>query len=296
MLVGKRIDSGEELQHLLSPVKGNHFAKAALDLAWWDLEARMDSVPLWKLLGGRRQVVEVGADFGVKESIGELLRAIDGALQSGYKRVKLKFRPGWDLPMIRAVRKAFAQAVFHVDCNSAYRLEDLDMLRSLDEFELAMIEQPLAHDDLLDHAELQRQIHTPICLDESITSAAKARQAAQIRACGWINIKPGRVGGLTVAVQIHDLCLEAGIPCWVGGMLESSLGAHQCLSLATLPNFVYPNDIFPSSTYYRIDLCDPPVVLSGASQMTAPDTAGSGAEPNPARLKAQTLERVIVRC
>jgi O-succinylbenzoate synthase len=295
MLIGKRIDSGEELQRLLAPVKGNHFAKAALDLAWWDLQARMASMPLWKLLGGRRRVVEVGADFGVKDSIGELLQAIDEALQAGYKRVKLKFRPGWDLPMIRAVRKAFPEAVFHVDCNSAYHLEDLDMLRSLDEFELAMIEQPLAYDDLLDHAELQRQIRTRICLDESITSTARARQAAQIKACGWVNIKPGRVGGLTTAVQIQDLCLAAGIPCWVGGMLESSLGAHQCLALATLPNFLYPNDIFPSATYYRTDLCDPPVVLSGASQVTAPDTPGSGAEPNPARLKAQTLQRVIVR-
>ena len=149
------------------------------------------------------------------------------ALEQGYKRVKLKYRPGWELNMIEPVRAAYPEAVFHVDCNSAYTLDQADMLSSLDDYALAMIEQPLMHDDLVDHATLQKRLATPICLDESITSAYKARQAARIGACGWINVKPGRVGGLTNAVKIHDTCAQAGIPCWVGGMLESSMGSHQ---------------------------------------------------------------------
>jgi O-succinylbenzoate synthase len=252
------------------------------------------SQPLWKALGGTSAVVKVGADFGVKDSIGELLEAVGGAVKAGYLRVKLKYRPGWALEMIREVRARFPDTVFHVDCNSTYTLADTDMFRELDGYRLAMIEQPLMHDDLLDHAELQKRIATPICLDESVTSASKARKAIALGSCRWINVKPGRVGGLTNALAIHDLCMKAGVPCWVGGMLESSLGAHQCLALATLPNFTYPNDIFPSTTYYRNDLGDPPIELSGVSQVTAPDTPGCGAVPDPRRLQAMCIAREVV--
>jgi len=293
-VLGKEVASGEALQALLAPVKGNHFAKAALDQAWWDMHARGLGQPLWKSLGGRKSVVKVGADFGVKDSFAELLSEIEAAVKAGYLRVKLKYRPGWALEMIREVRSAFPTQIFHVDCNSTYTLSDLPMFRELDAFGLAMIEQPLMHDDLVDHAKLQKEIDTPICLDESITSVSKARKAIELKSCGWINIKPGRVGGLTNALAIHDVCARAGMPCWVGGMLESSLGAHQCLALATLPNFTYPNDVFPSHTYYRTDLCDPPVVLSGVSEITAPDTPGSGAEPNPRRLQDQTIAREVI--
>jgi o-succinylbenzoate synthase len=294
LVVGKDVRSGRDLQALLSPVKGNHFAKSALDQAWWDLHARSRGEPLWKVLGGKSPAVKVGADFGVKDSIPELLSCVEGALKAGYLRVKLKYRPGWALEMVEAVRSAFPGAVFHIDCNSSYGLEDTPMFKALDGFRLAMIEQPLAHDDLLDHAKLQREIATPVCLDESVTSAAKARKALELGSCRWVNIKPGRVGGLTNALVIHDLCRAAGVPCWVGGMLESSLGGHQCLALATLPNFTYPNDVFPSETYYRTDLCDPPLVLSGISEMTAPDTPGSGAAPNPDRLRDQAIARSVV--
>jgi o-succinylbenzoate synthase len=293
LLLKQDIHSGEELQQRLSPVKGNNFAKAALDLAWWDLNAKIKGLPLYKALGAARSTVDVGADFGIMENIDLLLKTIDTAVKAGFKRVKLKYRPGWELDMIRAVRKAFPKTVFHVDCNSAYTLDNVKMLRQLDEFNLAMIEQPLMHDDLIDHATLQRQIKTPICLDESVTSPAKARKAIEIKACGWINIKPGRVGGLTNAVIIHDICQAAGIPCWVGGMLESSVGAYHCLALATLPNFKYPNDIFPTDRFYKHDLSDPPMILSGPSQVTAPEIPGCGAEPNPDRLKNQTLEKAI---
>jgi o-succinylbenzoate synthase len=294
LLLGKDIRSGKELQAILSPVKGNQFAKASLDQAWWDLFARERSEPLWKTLGGKTPVVRVGADFGVKDGIPELLAAIEGALRAGYLRVKLKYRPGWALEMVRAVRSAFPAGVFHVDCNSTYTLADLQMFKELDGQGLSMIEQPLMHDDLLDHAVLQKEISTPICLDESITSAAKARKAIALGSCGWINIKPGRVGGLTNALEIHDLCMKAGMPCWVGGMLESSLGAHQCLALATLPNFTYPNDVFPSETYYRPDLSDPPVRLSGISEITAPDTPGCGAAPDPERLRQACILRETI--
>jgi O-succinylbenzoate synthase len=295
LLLRQDIQSGEELQQRLSCVKGNNFAKAALDLAWWDLQAKMNNRPLYQILGGKRNTVDVGADFGIMESIDLLLQTIDTAVKAGFKRVKLKYRPGWELDMIRAVRKAFPNMIFHVDCNSVYTLENTEMLKRLDEFDLAMIEQPLMNDDLIDHATLQRQIKTPICLDESITSPAKARKAIEIKACGWVNIKPGRVGGLTNAIKIHDLCQSAGIPCWVGGMLESSVGAHHCLALATLPNFKYPNDIFPTDRFYKQDLSDPPVILSGPSQATAPEKPGCGTEPNEKRVKDQSLDKVVLK-
>jgi len=173
-LIGKEIDSGETLQQQFSWVAGNFFAKGGLDAAWWDLQARRQSQPLWKLIGGTNQVIDVGADFGVQDSIDMLLSNITGALDAGFKRIKLKYCPGWDVDMIAAVRSTFPDPVFHIDCNSGYTLDDLPMFKKLDQYNLAMIEQPLMRDDLVDHAELQRQIETPICLDESITSPEKA--------------------------------------------------------------------------------------------------------------------------
>jgi o-succinylbenzoate synthase len=295
LLLGQDLRSGDELQHKLSVVKDNYFAKAALDLAWWDFYTKMMNVPLFKALGGNRTVVYAGADFGIMGNVELLLMTIDSAVKAGFKRIKLKYRPGWELDMISAVRKNFPDTVFHVDCNSAYTLDDIEMLKQLDKFNLAMIEQPLMHNDLIDHATLQKQIKTPICLDESITSAEKARKAIEIGACKWINIKPGRVGGLTPAVKIHDLCQKSGIPCWVGGMLESSLGAHHCMALASLPNFKYPNDLFPTDRFFKQDLSDPPMVLSGPSQFMLPKASGCGAEPNQRQLIAQTIEKVSIK-
>jgi o-succinylbenzoate synthase len=295
LLLGQEIDSGEQLQAKLACVKSNPFAKASLDLAWWDLYAKGRQEPLWKTLGGKGPVVDVGADFGVMDAVDDLLRVIGEAMEAGYKRVKLKYRPGWELDMITAVRKEFPDTVFHVDCNSAYTLDDVAMIKALDDFDLAMVEQPLSHDDLVDHATLQAQLETPICLDESITSPAKARKAIQIKACGWVNIKPGRVGGLTQAVKIHDTCQAAGIPCWVGGMLECSVGAMHCVALATLPNFTYPNDIFPTDRFWAEDLGDPPIVHSGPSQISASEEPGCGAEPNAERLARCTLEHAALR-
>ena len=295
LLLGKDIGSGEALQGLLSGIKGNPFAKAALDLAWWDLHAKLGGEPLWQALGGRDPVVDVGADFGVMESVGLLLDTMDGAVGDGYKRVKLKYRPGWDLDMVAAVRERFPDLTVHIDCNSAYTLDALAMFRQLDAYGLAMIEQPLAHDDLVDHATLQAEIETPVCLDESITSADKARKAIEIGACRWVNIKPGRVGGITNALAVHDVCAEAGVPCWIGGMLESAVGASHCLALATLPNVKYPSDVFPSARFYERDLASPPMVHSGPSQFRASDAPGAGAEPDPEMLEQCTLQRAELR-
>ncbi len=293
-LVGQHLATAAELQQRLAPVKGNYFAKGGLDMAWWDLFARKEGRPLYSVLGGRQPVVTVGADFGVMDSIDLLVKNVEGAVAAGFKRVKLKFRPGWDLPVVRAVRRAFPDLVLHIDCNSAYSLEDAPLFGALDEFGLAMIEQPLGHDDLLDHAALQERIRTPICLDESITSVDRARQALEVGACRFINIKPGRVGGLTNAVAVHDLGHEHGVGCWVGGMLESAVGVAHCLALATLPGCTYPADIAPSSRFYRQDLGEPEIVLSGPSQVTALEQPGTGTTPNHARLLRMTLDHTAV--
>jgi len=294
LLIGQEISSGEELQERLSPLKGNFFAKGGFDMAWWELHAKERGEPLWKTIGGLGPTIETGADFGVMDRLEDLLEAIGTAIESGYKRVKLKYKPGWGLNMVEAVRKEFPDMVFHVDCNSFYTLSDMDMFRELDQHSLAMIEQPLANDDLIDHGTLQAAIKTPICLDESINSLQKARKAIQIKSCGWINIKPGRVGGITNALAINKLCGESGIPCWIGGMLESSVGAAHCLALATLPNIEYPCDVFPSDRFYARDLGVPGTLHSGPAQFTASEKPGVGVEPDPDRLEEYLTERAVI--
>jgi O-succinylbenzoate synthase len=297
-VVGRDVASGAELQKLLAHFKGNPFAKAALDTAWWVLDAQRVGQPLHRLLGATRDGCPVGADFGVMDSTDDLLRAIAGAVEAGFPRVKLKFRPGWDLPMLAAVRREFPHQVFHIDCNSGYRLADLDLFRRVDELNLAMIEQPLAHDDVVDHAKLQQAIRTPVCLDESITSVERARQAVELGSCRYVNIKPGRVGGLTNAVAIHDLCRRAGIPCWVGGMLESAVGARLCVALAMLDNFTYPADIFPSKRFYADDLGRPELELTsgpgGTPHVAASRQPGLGAEPDAALLARLTKQKARI--
>ena len=297
-VVEQDFTSGEQLQSRLSPFKGNPCAKATLDVAWWLLDSLARGVPLYRRLGAKRSAVDVGADFGVMDSIDELLSAVETAVAAGFKRIKLKFRPGWDLPMLRAVCRRFPEQTFHIDCNSGYRLEDAELFKQIDELGLAMIEQPLAHDDLVDHAKLQRQIETPICLDESITSVDKARKAIELGSCRYVNIKTGRVGGLTPAVQIHDMCRDAGIPCWVGSMLESAVGTRANIALAMLDNFTYPADLFPSNRFYKQDLSRPPVELTpgddGAPQMCASEEPGIATEPDPALLEQMCLAKATV--
>jgi O-succinylbenzoate synthase len=300
-VIGQDVSSGADLQRRLGLFKGNPFAKAVLDSAWWALESRIQGVPLHRLLGATRDMVPVGADFGVPDdfrspaAIDELLADIGRAVEDGFPRVKLKFRPGWDLPMLRAVRREFPAVTLHIDCNSGYTLADRKLFREVDELGLAMIEQPLSHDDLVDHAALQAEIATPVCLDESLSSSARAEQAVRLGSCRYANIKPGRVGGLTNALAIHDTFRQAGIPCWVGGMLESATGASLCAALAMLDNFTYPADIFPSSRFYAEDLADPPLTLvrlpDGTPAVAAPQTLP---EPHPQRLQRQTVQHAVI--
>lgn len=295
-LLQQDITSGEQLQKRLSLFKGNSFAKAVLDTAWWNLHSRIANQPLHRLLGATRDLVPVGADFGVMDSVGELISSIGQAVEDRFPRVKLKFRPGWDLPMLREVRKHFAEQVFHIDCNSGYRLSDLELFQAVDELNLAMIEQPLRHDDVVDHAELQRQIRTPVCLDETISHPDHAALALRLKSCRYVNIKPGRIGGLTNAVKVHDLCQKAGIPCWVGGMLESATGANLCVAVAMLDNFTYPADIFPSSRFYHVDLAEEPLELvrdaNGTPSVRAPQRIP---EPNTDRLAKLTVQKAMLK-
>lgn len=293
-LVGKRIGSADDLQHVLAPLKGNQFAKAGLDNAWWDLAAKIEGKPLWKMIGGDGPHATVGADISVMENLDDLVAAVGKAQADGFQRTKLKFRRGWGLEMVARVREAFPDAVLHVDCNSSFTLDDAAMFRELDRFGLAMIEQPLAYDDLIDHARLQSQLKTPVCLDESITSLDRARKAIDIDAGRWINIKPGRVGGLTNAIAIHDHCAARDVPCWIGGMLESAVGQGPALALATLANVKYPSDVFPTARLYESDLSEPEIVMSGPSRITASDQPGHGYRPNRERLKSATREHALV--
>jgi O-succinylbenzoate synthase len=297
-VVGRELASPRELQERLAPFKGNPCAKAPLDVAWWLLDSVAKGLPLHRRLGATRSAIDVGADFGVMDSIDDLLAAVERAVDDGFKRVKLKFRPGWDLDMLRAVRGRFPDHMFHIDCNSGYRLEDLNLFKEIDELGLAMIEQPLAHDDLVDHAKLQREMRTPICLDESITSPDKARKAIELGSCRYVNVKISRVGGLTPAVDIHDMCRDVGVPCWVGSMLESAVGTRTNAALAMLDNFTYPADLFPSSRFYRRDLGRPPVELTrgpdGSPQVSLEEAAGIAAEPDPALLEQLCVARARV--
>lgn len=294
-VLGREIASGAELQQRLSVFKGNPFAKAILDSAWWSLHSRIEGRPLHRLLGATREVVAVGADFGVMDSLDELLTAVAEAVDAGFPRTKLKFRPGWDLPMLDAVRGEHPEHTLHIDCNSGYRLCDLELFQRIDRYQLAMIEQPLQHDDVIDHAQLQSAIATPVCLDESISSLRQTEQAIALGSCRYVNVKPGRVGGLTNAVAIHDVCRRAGIPCWVGGMLESAVGAAQCTALAMLDNFTYPPDLFPSSKYYIEDLADPPVQLTrDGENRPAVRAFETLPEPVPERLQRMTLQRAVI--
>jgi len=296
-IIGQEIETAQDLLDRIAFIKGNQFARAALDIAWWVLDAKRRGLPLHVALGGTRDRVPVGADFGVQDSLDILIQKIQGAIDQGFPRIKLKFRPGWDLDMVAAVRSAFPHFTFHVDCNAAYTLADADLFRKLDRYRLAMIEQPLADDGMsaVNHAELQRMLETPVCLDESVHSLEHVQAAIRLGSCKVVNIKMARVGGLTASRAIQALCAEHGIPCWIGGMLESAIGGSICAELATLPNFTYPGDIFPSSYFYTNDIGKPEIVLSGPGEVTTSRVPGIPQAPDPVLLKQWTVEHVSLR-
>lgn len=294
-IVGRTLDTAEEVAERISIFKGNPFSKAAVETAWWALDSKLKGVPLWRALGADEPVVRCGADFGVQDTIDELLALIQGAVEAGFPRVKLKVKHGWDIEMLDAVRSAFPDPVIHVDCNSGYDLKaDFDTLTAFDRFNLAMIEQPLDHTDLIDHAELQRRIETPVCLDESVTRPRDFELALKIDACRVINVKPGRVGGLHNAVRIHNMARDAGMPAWVGGMLESGVGAGICAALGTLPGFTYPADVFPSSKFYAEDITDRWVEQDENCNVVLDETPGVGFDPVQERLDAVTAMREVI--
>lgn len=285
------IDTVQEVTARNYWIRGHPMAKASLENAIWDLLARAEGVPLGQLLGGgQRSRVEVGVSIGIQPTLAGLLERVDRFVELGYRRIKIKIEPGWDLEPLRAVRERHPSLKLMADANSAFSLRHGPLFRQMDSLDLLMIEQPLHHDDIADHAKLQAQIKTPICLDESIHSPNHARWALEINACRIINMKVGRVGGLTNALAIHELCVETGIPLWCGGMLETGVGRATNLHLATLPNFTLPGDISATDRYYAEDIAEPAFVLNPEdSTITVPEGPGIGVEVPTERLKKFTV-------
>ena len=263
---------------ILEPVKGHRMAKAALELAWLDAELRRDGIALATRLGAVRDRVVSGVSVGIMPSIPQLLDTVQGYLDKGYVRIKLKIEPGWDVEPVGAVRQAFGDDVpLQVDANTAYTLDDAEHLARLDEFDLLLIEQPLPEEQLLAHAKLARRVRTPVCLDESIVSAVVAAEAIEMGACSIVNVKPGRVGGYLEAKRIHDVCQERGVPVWCGGMLETGIGRAANVALAALPNFTLPGDTSASDRYFAQDIT-PPFVLDRTGCLAVPQQPGIGVE------------------
>ena len=294
-VIGQELETAHDLLERLCHFKGNYFAKAGLEIAWWMLRAVLEDVPLHRLLGGTRQAVECGTAHGIMDNLDVLMEAIQRGIDAGYKRTKLKYSRNWGLEMLRSVRASFPKHTFHIDCNSSFTLDDLPMFQEVDRLGLAMIEQPLFHEDLVDHAKLQARLETPICLDESVRSVRDMRLAAELGACRYVNIKPPRVGGLQNAIEIHDMARDCGIPAWVGGMLESSLGRGVNVELATLGNFVYPNDIGPSSEGIKVDITDPVLEFPGPERVFVPSTvAGVPYLPSAEKLEELVRETFVL--
>jgi O-succinylbenzoate synthase len=259
----------------LKAIRGHNMAKAAVEMAAWDLHARQAGEPLWRVLGGSRDRIASGVSIGIQDSLPDLVAKVAREIDAGYRRIKIKIKPGWDLDAVEAVRAGFADVPLMVDANAAYTSADADHLATLDRYGLMMIEQPLDYDDIGDHAVLQRQLKTAVCLDESIKSVNIAREAIAAGACRIINIKPGRVGGFSESIRLHDLCAAHGIPVWHGGMLESGIGRAANIHLSTLPNFSLPGDIAASKRYFDPDLIDPPIEVAADGTIAVPQGPGS---------------------
>jgi len=288
-------ESAAEVYARTAHIRGHFMARGGLEAAVWDLEARRAAIPLARHIGGgARTQVPCGVSIGIQDSVAQLIEKIQTELAAGYQRIKIKIKPGWDIDVVRQIRTKFPNILLMADANSAYTLADTDHLKRLDEFNLMMIEQPLAHDDILDHAILQAQIQTPICLDESIRTPHHAEQAIALQACRILNIKLGRVGGFHAAKQVHDFAHVHGIPVWCGGMLESGIGRAHNLALSTLPGFTLPGDVSASKRYWKRDIIQPPVEISSAGAITVPTAPGFGYDLDLDYLKSITDREEII--
>jgi O-succinylbenzoate synthase len=292
-LLSRPLSSVEDVAAVLRRFKGHQMAKAGLELAFMDLAARSRGISIRSALGGTRDRVPVGVSLGIEKTIPTLVDQVLTHVAQGYQRIKLKIKPGWDVEVVRAVREAYPSGLLSVDANTAYTLADADHLRDLDAFDLLMIEQPLAHDDMVDHAALQRLLRTDICLDESIVHARAAAHALALGSCRLINIKIGRVGGYTEALGIHDVCQARGAPVWCGGMLECGIGRAHNLALASLPNFLLPGDISASRRYWARDVITKPFEVVADGTVEVPSGAGIGVEIDHAYLDEITIDRGV---
>lgn len=291
-LLHRDIEDIESFMHTVGAVRGHHFAKCGLESAYWHLYALQKSEPLYKMWGGTWKTIQSGVSIGIQDSIGDLLSRIEQFLNEGYKRIKIKIKPGWDVNVVKAVRDRFGDIPLMVDANAAYTPDDINIFESLDDYGLMMIEQPLHFADLTDHAELQKKLKTPVCLDESISGLRTAKAALALGSCRIINIKPGRVGGYSQAIKIHDLCRSANIPVWCGGMLEFGIGRAFNVSLCSLPNFLFPGDVSSSSRYFHQDIISPPIEFSHG-ELTIPDEPGFGFQPDDNLIKKYTQRSYV---
>ena len=296
LVLGREFGHPREMFPAMRRVRGHNMAKAAVEMAAWDLHARQQGRPLCEVLGGSPATIArgiaSGVSIGIQDSLDQLAERVEVELAAGYRRIKIKITPGWDLDAVAMIRRRFGPVPLMVDANAAYTLDDAAHLAGLDGFDLMMIEQPLDYDDLRDHAELQRRIRTPICLDESIHTVRLAREAIDTRACRIINIKPGRVGGHGESIRLHDLTARHAMPVWHGGMLETGIGRAHNIHLSTLPNFTLPGDVAASRRYYAPDLIEPGIELRPDGTIAVPAAPGIGVEIDEARVRAATLERL----
>jgi O-succinylbenzoate synthase len=289
-LLGRGLEDAREVASVLSPIRGNRMAKAAVETAVWDLQARLLGIPLSRLIGGVRSEIPCGVSIGIQDSVETLLANVRQELAAGYRRIKIKIKPGWEVEPLRCIRAEFPEVPLMADANSAFSLADVPLLRRLDQFNLMMIEQPLAHDDIVDHAVLQRELATPICLDESIRSAEDARKAVEMGSCRIINVKLGRVGGYSEALKINDYCSRNQIPIWCGGMLESGVGRTHNIAMSSLSAFTLPGDVSASKRYYAEDTIQPPVTVTPKGTIRLSDKPGIGYD-----LDWERIERATAR-
>jgi O-succinylbenzoate synthase len=294
-LIGREISGACDIDPLTRHIRGHNMARGGVEAAVWDLQARGNGVPLWKEIGGgARREIPCGVSIGIQDSVEQLFAKIETELAAGYQRIKMKIKPGWDVDVVRQVRERFPSIRLMADANSAYSLADIERLKALDEFYLMMIEQPLAHDDIVDHAVLQARLQTPVCLDECIRSAHHAEQAIRLKAGRIVNIKLGRVGGFAEAKRLHDVCQAASIPVWCGGMLEAGIGRAHNVALATLPNFTLPGDVSASKRYWKRDIIAPEVEVSNQGTIAIRDAPGFGYELDHDYMKHVTVREETV--